>query len=63
MKPRNTDLALCSNKRSSRGRLGEIGIGGSSWKRGSSSQRRQSQRKNQGMQSNRNDSKSCFYCG
>jgi hypothetical protein len=63
LKPHNTDLALWSNKRSSRGRSGERGRGGSSWQRGSSSQRRQSPRPNQGMQSNRTESKSCFYCG
>jgi hypothetical protein len=67
LKPQNKDLALWSNKRSARGRSGERGRGGSSWqrggswKRGSSSQRRQSP--NQGMQSDRNESKSCFYCG
>jgi hypothetical protein len=57
LKPQNTDLALWSNKRSSRGRSGERGRGGRS------SQRRQSPRPNQGMPSNRNESKSCFYCG
>jgi hypothetical protein len=57
LKPQNTDLALWSNKRSSRGRSGERGRGGSS------SQRRQSPRSNQGMPSNRNESKNCFYCG
>jgi hypothetical protein len=54
LKPQNKYLALLSNKRSARGRSGE---------RGSSSQGRQSPRPNQGMQSNRTDSKSCFYCG
>jgi hypothetical protein len=49
------DLALWSNNRSTRGRSGVRGRGGSS------SQRRQSP--NQGMQSDRNESKSCFYCG
>jgi hypothetical protein len=54
LKPQNTDLALRSNKRSLRGRSGERGRGGRS------SQRRQSPRPNQGMPSNRNESKSCF---
>jgi hypothetical protein len=45
------------NKRSTRGRLGERRRGGSS------SQRRQSPRSNQGMQSNMTESKSCFYFG
>jgi hypothetical protein len=67
LKPPSKDLALWSNNRSERGRSGVRGRGGSSWqrgglwKRGSSSQRRQSP--NQGMQSERNESKSCFYCG
>jgi hypothetical protein len=61
LKPPSKDLALWSNNRSARGRSGVRGRGGSSWQRGSSSQRRQSQ--NQGMQSERNESKSCFYCG
>jgi hypothetical protein len=63
LKPRNKDLVVWSNKISARGRSGERGRGGSSWQRGSSSQRRQSPRPNQGMQSNRTESKSCFYCG
>jgi hypothetical protein len=63
LKPHNTDLVLWSNKRSSRGRSGERGRGGSSWQRGSSSHRRQSPRPNQGMKSNKTESKSCFYCG
>jgi hypothetical protein len=50
-------LALWSNKRSLRGRSGERGRGGRS------SQRRQSPRPNEGMPSNRNESKICFYCG
>jgi hypothetical protein len=57
LKPPNSDLALWSNKRSLRGRSGERDRGGHS------SQRRQSPRPNQGMPSNRNESKSCFYCG
>jgi hypothetical protein len=67
LKPPSKDLALWSNNRSVRGRSGLRGRGssswqrGGSWKRGSSSQRRQSP--NQGMQSDRNESKSCFYCG
>ena len=48
LKPQNSDSALWSNKRFSGG---------------SSLQRRQSPRLNQGMPSNRNESKSCFYCG
>jgi hypothetical protein len=56
LKPLNSYLALWSNKRSVRGRSGERGRGGSS------SQRRQYPRPNQGMPSNRNESKSCFYC-
>jgi hypothetical protein len=54
LKPQNSDLALWSNKRSARGRSGERGRGGSS------SQRRQSPRPNQGMPSNKNESNSCF---
>jgi hypothetical protein len=67
LKPQKKDLALWSNKRFVRGRSRERGKGGSSWQRGdswkrdSSSQRIQSP--NQGMQSNMNESKSCFYCG
>jgi hypothetical protein len=57
LKRQNKYLALWSNKRSMRGRLGERGRGGTS------SQRRQSLRPNQGMPSNENESKSCFYCG
>jgi hypothetical protein len=57
LKPQNKYLALWSNKRSARGRSGERDRGGSS------SQRRQSPRPNQGMQSNRTESKSCFYYG
>eukprot|EP01018_Ginkgo_biloba_P033156 Gb_08202 [translate_table: standard] len=57
LKPQNSDLALWSNKRSPRGRSGERGRGGSL------SQKRPSPRQNQGMPSNRNESKSCFYCG
>jgi len=63
LKPRNKYLAMCSNKRSARGRSGERGRGDSSWQRVISSQRRQSPRSNQGMPSNMNESKSCFYCG
>jgi hypothetical protein len=37
LKPHNKYLALWSNKRSTRGRSGERGRGGSSWQRGSSS--------------------------
>jgi hypothetical protein len=58
LKPPSKDLALWSNNRSARGRLG---VGGNSWQRGSSSHRRQSPK--QGMQSDRNESKRCFYCG
>jgi hypothetical protein len=54
LKPQNKYLALCSNKRSAREISGERGRGGSS------SQRRQSPRMNQSMQSNRIESKSCF---
>jgi hypothetical protein len=67
LKPLSKDLALWSNNRFVRGRSEVRGRGGSSWQRGgswqrgSSSQRRQSP--NQGMQSDRNESKSCFYCG
>jgi hypothetical protein len=67
LKPPTKDLAMWSNNRSARGRSGVRGRGGSSWQRGgswqrgSSSQRRQSP--NQVMQSERNESKSCFYCG
>jgi hypothetical protein len=67
LKPQNKDLALWSNKRSTRGRSGERSRGGSSWQRGgswqrdSSSQRRQYP--NKGMQCGRNESKSCFYGG
>lgn len=67
LKNQSKYLALWSNNRSARGRSGVRGRGGSSWQRGgswqrgSSSQRRQSP--NQGMQSDRNESKSCFYCG
>jgi hypothetical protein len=57
LKPQKKDLALWSNKRSLRGRPGERGRGDTS------SQRRQSPRPNQGMLSNKNESKSCFYCG
>jgi hypothetical protein len=57
LNPHNSDMALWSNKRSMKRRSGERGRGGSS------SQRRQSPKLNQGMQSNRNESKSCFYCG
>jgi hypothetical protein len=57
LKPKNTGLALWSNKTSSKGRLGERFRGVSSL------QRKQYPRPNQGMQSNRNESKSCFYCG
>jgi hypothetical protein len=57
LKPHNTDLSLWSNKRSPRGRSGERGRGGRSL------QTRQSPRSNKGMPSNRNESKSCFYCG
>ena len=56
-KPQDSGLALWSNKRSPRGRSGERGRGGRS------SQSRAPQRPNQGMPSNRNESKSCFYCG
>ena len=63
LKPPSKDLALWSNNRSARGRSGVRGRGGSSWQRGSSSQRRQSPRPNQVMQSNKTNSKSCFYCG
>jgi hypothetical protein len=58
VKPPSKDLALWSNNRSVRGRSG---VGGSSWQRGGSSQRRQSRK--QGMQFDRNESKRCFYCG
>jgi hypothetical protein len=67
MKPPSKYLALWSNNRSTRGRSTIRGRGGSSWqrggswKRGSSSHRRQPP--NQGMQSDRNGSKSCFYFG
>jgi hypothetical protein len=61
LKPSSKYLALWSNNRSARGRSGVRGRGSSSWQRGSSSQRRQPP--NQGMQSDRNESKSCFYCG
>jgi hypothetical protein len=61
LKPQNKNLALWSNKRSARGSSRERGRGGSSWQRGNSSQIRQSP--NQGMQSDKNESKSCFYCG
>jgi hypothetical protein len=67
LKPPSKYLALWSNNISARGRSGVRGRKGSSWQResswqrGSSSQRRQSP--NQGMQSDRNESKSCFYCG
>jgi hypothetical protein len=67
LKPLSKDLALWLNNRSARGRSRVIGRGGSSWQRGgswergSSSQRRQPP--NQGMQSDRNKLKSCFYCG
>jgi hypothetical protein len=61
LKPPSKYLALWSNNRSTRGRSGVRGRGGSSWQRGRSSQRRQPP--NQGMQSDRNESKSCFYCG
>jgi hypothetical protein len=57
LKPHNTYLALWSNMRSSRGRSRERGRGGHS------SHRRQSPRLNQGIPSNRNESKCCFYCG
>ena len=53
-KPQDSGLALWSNKRSSRGRSGERGRGGKS------SQSRDPQRPNQGMPSNRNESKSCL---
>ena len=56
-KPQDSGLALWSNKRSPRGRSGERGRGGRS------SQSRAPQKPNQGMPSNRNESKSCFYCG
>jgi hypothetical protein len=67
LKPQNKDLALWSNKRSARGRSRERGRGGSSWQRGMFMAERQfiarRQSLNQGMQSDRNESKSCFYCG
>jgi hypothetical protein len=55
LKPPSKYFSLWSNNRSARGRSG---VGGNSWKRGSSSQRRQSPK--QGMQSDRNESKRCF---
>jgi hypothetical protein len=61
LKPQSKDLSLWSNNRSARGRSGVRGRGGGSWQKGSSSQRRQSP--NQGIQYDRNESKSCFYCG
>jgi len=55
-KPQNTDLALWTKKKFSRGKQGEGSKGESPF------QRKQFPKPNQVMSSNRNEPK-CFYCG